>query len=518
MKSKLIFVASITLCLVILFIYNIEGFETFEESKSIQLVENITNEEIKNIKRDKIESKYDLLKIKYKENDIPYDKNSNVYYISKYGKNYDFNLSYSNGINIKKIIDDDKNIRIIAFNRNKYKIYKVCLTEFPVIHITLEDKSKKNISDNYEYGNIVAFNNKSNINSLEITNESAKFKVRGVSSRNYDKKSYTIQLIDSKTGEKSVVNDFLGLDDNYVFALNSLYEDNSKIRDILSLNLWKIINIGNNNEINIKYTEVFINNEYYGLYGLSEIPNEYKMNVQNTDSIIYKINNDIIPELSSFNTTGRINSNLMEITYSKNIYEGVWDPLKNLIQLIYYSEDDKFNNILNYIDIDNCVNYFILQELTYNADGLWRNSVFTYDNSSKRFIRTPWDFDLTWGAYWDDTQDLLVDYSMLSSNKLLCENGNNNTNVYLEQRLWQNNVGNFRQKVATKWRTLRKELLETELLVNYANELYDQVTESGARERESERWPDGAYSEDNEFIEKFIRQRLEYLDSKFLKY
>ena len=101
---------------------------------------------------------------------------------------------------------------------------------------------------------------------------------------------------------------------------------------------------------------------------------------------------------------------------------------------------------------------------------------------------------------------------------LLLDAGNNQVSTYLEQRLWQNNVGNFRQKVAKRWKELRSGFLETESFVNYANSLYDEVTESGAREREHERWPDGGYSTDNSFIEKFIRQRLPYLDSQFLQY
>lgn len=174
--------------------------------------------------------------------------------------------------------------------------------------------------------------------------------------------------------------------------------------------------------------------------------------------------------------------------------------------------------ILKYIDIDNCVDYFILCELTHNADGLWKNNVFKYIKMTKKMLKIPWDFDLTWGACWDGTNELMVNYNIETSENLLVENKHENLSGYLEQRLWQNNVGNFRQKVAKRWKELRSGFLETESFVNYANSLYDEVTESGAREREHERWPDGGYSTDNSFIEKFIRQRLPYLDSQFLQY
>ena len=137
---------------------------------------------------------------------------------------------------------------------------------------------------------------------------------------------------------------------------------------------------------------------------------------------------------------------------------------------------------------------------------------------TKKMLKIPWDFDLTWGACWDGTNELMVNYNIETSENLLVENKHENLSGYLEQRLWQNNVGNFRQKVAKRWKELRSGFLETESFVNYANSLYDEVTESGAREREHERWPDGGYSTDNSFIEKFIRQRLPYLDSQFLQY
>ena len=125
---------------------------------------------------------------------------------------------------------------------------------------------------------------------------------------------------------------------------------------------------------------------------------------------------------------------------------------------------------------------------------------------------------MTFGKIWNENTLLKSSNDINLSKQLLTNTGNNEIHIYLEQRLWQNNVGNFRQKVAKRWKELRSGFLETESFVNYANSLYDEVTESGAREREHERWPDGGYSTDNSFIEKFIRQRLPYLDSQFLQY
>ena len=524
MKNKLTIITTVILLVIISFVFYIEGFETFNNSISIKSINNISYEEMKNIKKTRKQSLYDLIEIKYENNRIPYDSNEDIYYFSKYNKEYVFDILYSDNTIVKSISDDKKNLlKIIAYNKDKYKIYNICLSEFAIINISLEDKNinKENlISEDYAYGNISIFDNEKYKNKLDIVNESAKFKIRGLSSANYDKKSYSIQFIDSKSGEKKLVDNLLGFDSNNMFALNSLYEDDSKIRDILSLNSWKYINddISSENEVNMKYVEVIINNQYYGLYGFGEIVNEYKIKADNENSIIYKINDHRIPTLESFNNNLLVNDSI-EIVYPDRVKNGNWYPIKNLIDLNYYSKDNKFNeNILKYIDIDNCVNYFILTELTYNADGLWKNNILKYDYINNKLIKVPWDFDLTWGSYWDETNELSVNYNNELSTMLLCNNKTELLSGYLEQRLWKNNVGDFREKVAEKWKELRCGFLETEAFVDYANELYNKVTDSGAREREHKRWPNGGYSKDNEFIETFIRQRLEYLDTVFLKY
>ena len=530
MKNKLIILTGFIFFIIIIFFVEMEGIEDLDNSVSIKNIKTIDENKIKYIKRNRQESKYDLISLEYNKSKIPYDKKNNKYYISKYDKGYDIDIYYNDSTIIRYILSKDKNsIRLIAYNKNKYKVYNVCLSKFPIVSINANNKknTKELITDKYIYGDINIFDNKTYKNKLNIINESAKFKTRGIASLNFEKKSYTIQFIDSKNGKEKIVNDFLGLERNNKFALNSLYEDESKIRDILSLNTWENISKNNSNKIKMEYVEVFINNEYYGLYGFSEIINEHKLKVENSNSIIYKINDDIVPSLDIFDTKNKkiytkenTNTNIMEIVYPNNTYYGIWEPLSNLTEIIYYYNDNKFeNNILKYIDIDNIVDYFILQELTYDVDGIWKNGVFTYSQNTKKLIRTPWDLDFTFGKHWDENNKLIFSKNdMEFSKKLLFKNGNNQQKTYLEQRLWQNNVGNFRQKVAKRWKELRSGFLETESFVNYANSLYDEVTESGAREREHERWPDGGYSTDNSFIEKFIRQRLPYLDSQFLQY
>lgn len=522
MKNRVIILTVIIFFIGIFYIIDIEGLEDFSNSVSVKNITEIDENELESIKHNRRESKYNLVILKYDGNEIPYDIDKNLYYISTYYKKYNFDIFFSNNTTIQTIKTKDKRlIKLIAYTKNKYNIYNIQLTELPIINIELEDKNKNKeevISDDYILGNVMIMDNTQNNKALNVFKQNAKFRIRGEISKNYKKKNYTVQFIDTKSGNDLIVKNILGFDKNSKFTLNSLYEDNSKIRDTLSLNSWKQINAFEERNIGIQYIELFINNKYYGLYAFTEYPNEYKLKLANKNSIIYKVNTNV-PETMKNITTDIVNQERVTLIYPKTLNEDILYPLDNLYKLVYQSNDKEFNkNILKYIDINSCRDYFILLELIYGYDNFSNNSIFEYDQNTKKILRIPWDLDTTWGAYWNKENQILIRYKLENSKKLLCENGNDNLNVYLEQRLWQNNVGNFRQKVAKRWKELRGGFLETESFVNYANSLYDEVTESGAREREHERWPDGGYSTDNSFIEKFIRQRLPYLDSQFLQY
>lgn len=522
MKNRLIILTVFIFFIGIFCIIETEGLEKLDNSISIKDIQSISSQTLRDIKQDRQEANFNLAILKYKKNEIPYDSDNNIYYFCTYNKKYNFDVYYSNNTTVKYHFDKENDlIKLITYNKKKYKIYNIQLTKFPVVSIDLENKNKNKdeaISDKYVYGSIKILDNISNKHSLNILDITSKFKIRGGISRQYEKKNYTVQLIDSNSGEDLLVENILGYEKNSKFVLNSLYEDNSKIRDKISWECWKNINRKNDSDIKINYVELLVNNKYYGLYGFSEFPNEYKLNSKNEYSAIYKVNTNLIDSIKDINEES-IRQDKITLIYPKVASNELLNPLNNLYELIYKSNNEKFSKeILNYINIDNAVDYFILLELIYGYDNFCNNSIFEYNNKNEKFIRIPWDLDLTWGARWNKENQVNIDYDLSNSKKLLCENGNVNLRTYLEQRLWQNNVGNFRQKVAKRWKELRSGFLETESFVNYANSIYDEVTESGAREREHERWPDGGYSTDNSFIEKFIRQRLPYLDSQFLQY
>ncbi|ETJ22310.1 MAG: hypothetical protein Q620_VSAC00192G0001, partial [Veillonella sp. DORA_A_3_16_22] len=73
MKNKLIILTCIIFFIGIFFVFDIEGFEDLNNYMSIKNVKIINNKEFENIKNNRSESEYDLLDIKYKNNEVAYD-------------------------------------------------------------------------------------------------------------------------------------------------------------------------------------------------------------------------------------------------------------------------------------------------------------------------------------------------------------------------------------------------------------------------------------------------------------
>ena len=73
MKNKIFFFTILIFFIGLFFIIDIEGIEDLNNSISIKKVKNISNKEFQEIKKNRREANYDLLNIKYENNEVPYD-------------------------------------------------------------------------------------------------------------------------------------------------------------------------------------------------------------------------------------------------------------------------------------------------------------------------------------------------------------------------------------------------------------------------------------------------------------
>ena len=73
-------------------------------------------------------------------------------------------------------------------------------------------------------------------------------------------------------------------------------------------------------------------------------------------------------------------------------------------------------------------------------------------------------------------------------------------------------AGGARETAEQTWDKWRSSAFETGRVLAHMDELYMQVTGSGAMAREMERWPNGNAEEDITFMKEFTTKRLAFVD------
>ena len=393
---------------------------------------------------------------------------------------------------------DDGSCRVLLYNRLFYAEYTLTETGLPVIDIQLRrfDLDPKYIGTERIAANLVLLSAKEDGTLLRETGR-IEIRTRSGSSINYEKKSYTL-FLGSRSDADSHASP-LGLTRDYKFALNSLYEDDSKIRDVFAYRLWE--QLEPHNALKITYAELLINDAYYGLYGMHNLPTENSLSC-GADDTVYKINSDL--ELAPEDHRG-------DDLPSYEIAAG--DPLTapdlSAFLAPFSAPIETFPTVY---DRENLVNFSVLTEVLACEDTSLKNLLVTYDADAGQYRLTGWDMDQSLGCVWDAASPLLVttDFSLTEWRYL-----EPSDNLLTPLGILYESCPDFREEIAARYRELRKTVFTDEALLEEAAMLYDFVTDCGARARDAARWEDSAISADNSFIEAFIPARTAFLDGEF---
>jgi len=386
---------------------------------------------------------------------------------------------------------------ILLYNHNAYIEFHLVETGLPLIAVNL---SRFNLSAFVPFDPIQArfqLLYETEDGSLLTKTEYIRIKQRGYSSTAFPKDGYTLFFdTDSFSNPSEKI---LNFPVTRKLALNSLYEDDSKIRDALSYKLWE--QIEPNNALHFEYAELVIDNTYRGLYGLHELPTETTLPYEDGD-VIYKINSYLEMDPSEYSGN---------ILPSYEIYVG--DPLHSapfdLFMQQFASDVSIYPNML---DTANFVNNAVFKEIIASEDTYSQNMIVTFHAKDGNYTLTPWDLDQSFGNIYDRYS------STLSSNHFSLTTMRHLAPVSDQIRLLSilyNHHPDFTKAVADRYHELRETVFTDEAMLEQAAVLYDQLTDCGARARDAERWPKSAISEDNSFIEQFIPARMAFLDREF---
>lgn len=488
---------------------------------------SVSEEEFERIKAERSESEDGLIDgLFFDDEKLFFDKAGNTFYYSiiNYGQNeinphinrQSANVPAALAFLDEKItaenIRENHAFRLIAYNEDFYSEYQLKCTLVPIMNINCDSEIDRNNAPM----DMLLFDNGKNA-AQRLTVSEGNIHLRGATTSVYPKKSFRISLTQKSLGDNQRKNkvSLLGMRQDDDWILYPAYNDQEKIRNVFSSNLWKYACAGDNsfgidNGMEYKYIELFMNGEYWGLYALGYPIDERQLEIDyEKDEHLYK----------------KITWDLEEVYYS--VQEGVmtgyrttetggddWSALKQYYADLY-SNRQYSKEMYKGIDIDNAIDMLLFVNLIQGVDHVGgmgsgssiKNMYLSIKSRHKDSIMlyTPWDMDMTWGNSGEGAYDVSAEHNLIMRHgnlQALIENG--------DKKIWKS--------IFAKYKELRQGGWSEENINSMLDEYEEDIYGSGAYLRDMERWPDGIYAQADKGLETFrdyVFRRLEATDKYY---
>lgn len=401
-------------------------------------------------------------------------------------------------------------------------------TTLPVVY--MNTKGQQVLKENAIWGNIALLDGNGEERSVFSTPNSiyrATIKYRGASSYSkFDKKQYRIKFYKNKKDSAKEVS-LAGMGANSEWVLNGPYLDKTLIRNKLVYDLARELNGW---APDTRFVELFVDGEYQGVYlAVEPVTNgESRLRLAEfgllSGETAYIVNRDRIDtgseEIDTWGKTNGYTYNALYIRYpSKNKItekqkEYIQKDISEFEQALYGKNfSDKRIGYQAYIDMDNWVDYFIINEFAMNYDA-GNLSTYLYKELDGKLQLAVWDFNNGFDNYqWFRTE---TDVLHTVENSWF-------------QRLWQDEA--FRERVCERYVQLRKTTLSdehiAEKIASYQEELGKAVDRNfkvwgysfkenllAGTSKEGTSRNIRSYEEAMKQLTDTIRERLAYLDKE----
>ena len=326
---------------------------------------------------------------------------------------------------------------------------------------------------------------------------------RGGSSQSYVKKSFGFSFLNSSYINDVSPKSIFELAPHSQWCLDALYIDNSRLRNKTSFEIWKNMNPQLNYAINSSFVELYINNDYHGLYCIHELINGEFIGLYSNDAVLYKA---VTWNGTTFETYSEQSSNTpywdgweQKFPIDNQIN---WEPLHTLRDAILnYSDDEFVSEINKIINIDNIIDYYIFLNLIAAYDNSGKNTFLARKSKKDPLFIIPWDLEGSNGINWDGSQS--------SYDEILTNN--------LYNRLLYLNPDGFKQKIKNRWVTLREESLNTNTLIHMFESNFMILSENDIIEKENNViGSDINMQQEQDFIQDWLINRTSFLDNYYI--
>ncbi|MBO5198913.1 MAG: CotH kinase family protein [Lachnospiraceae bacterium] len=235
----------------------------------------------------------------------------------------------------------------------------------------------------------------------------AEIRVRGNSSRFFDKNNYRIHFVDEEGVNRDV--EVMGMSAHHEWALHGPILDKTLIRNYMWYNIaGEIMDWAPN----VRFCEVILNGEYKGLYVMMETitdgGDEGRLDIEDTvkgmtaSGYVLRLDRGssvAVKNIETFTQSAGRNQGSLNIEFpntgdlTEEVIRAIEQDFSDFEKALYsYDYDTDDYGYWNYIDVGSWVDYFIINEFTCNYDA-GSISTYIYKDISGKYKTCIWDFN-----------------------------------------------------------------------------------------------------------------------------
>lgn len=358
-------------------------------------------------------------------------------------------------------------------------------------------------------------------------------KWRGGTTNGWDrhKRNYKIKLDADHT--------FFALRNDDTWLLDAGQADVFRLRNLIANEIWSDFATPPyyadkkqkaRSSISGRVVEVFLGDEYRGIYAFTENMDRKQMKLKKADEATAEVHGCLWKAVShslaavfgGYSTPWDSHSETWEgyeVKYPElNDNDSTdWSTLAQAIDFsARSSEADFLAHCEEYFDLPVIIDYFLFQNVLSAADNNGKNIFWAvYDKAvDKKLTPAVWDLDCSVGQPWVTKfneeavrPDYRLEYSITLIERLIYEMGHSH----------------FTQQAIDRYRELRQGVFSADSLQRRYRHYRDLLASCGADKREQQRWSgdtdiDGRtidFEAHTQYICEWIDQRLDYLDQRF---
>lgn len=329
--------------------------------------------------------------------------------------------------------------------------------------------------------------------------------IRGAYSASLPQKPYGVETRDSAGLNLDTA--LLGMPSEHDWVLIANYNDKAFVRNTLA---YKLFSEMDHYATRMTHCEVYLNNQYQGIYLFGEKPkrDDNRINLAKLDTFEnvmpdisggYILKNDYYDATNSWQSTfSPIDHPGLDVhfVYYYPKPENITPQQKTYIQTFIndletalYSPNftDSVNGYKKYMSEKSFLDYFIVNELSRNVDGMKKSRYFNKDKDSAGIIAKlkagpVWDFDWAWKDIWDCNYFSATDGSGWSYLINDCSPDVYSNGWYV--RLLQDS--SFANHLRCRYENMRHTILDTAYLFNYIDSV--SLNLDSAQTRHNSKW------------------------------